>query len=80
MRAIPINGVAAGEVMGIAHASACAPPFLRRPFEQQLQITPEMIQASKTYAQHMVELKQIKQVPDFSAFFNPVFSDELGHA
>jgi NitT/TauT family transport system substrate-binding protein len=43
-------------------------------------MTPEMIGAAKTYAQQMVELKQIKQVPDFSAFFNTSFSDELAKA
>ena len=32
---------------------------------------------AKTYAQHMLELKQIKQVPDFAAFFDTRFVDEL---
>jgi NitT/TauT family transport system substrate-binding protein len=32
---------------------------------------------SKTYAQHMLELKQIKQLPDFAAFFDTRFVDEL---
>ncbi|TDR88877.1 ABC transporter substrate-binding protein [Enterovirga rhinocerotis] len=32
---------------------------------------------SKTYAQHMLELKQIKQLPDFSAFFDTRFVTEL---
>ena len=36
----------------------------------------EMTQA-KIYAQHMLELKQIKQLPDFSAFFDTRFVDEL---
>ena len=35
------------------------------------------IQQSKTYAQHMFELKQIKQVPDFATFFDTRFVDEL---
>jgi ABC-type nitrate/sulfonate/bicarbonate transport system substrate-binding protein len=32
---------------------------------------------AKTYAQHMVELKQIKQVPDFTTFFDTRFVDEM---
>ena len=40
-------------------------------------MTTEMITAAKTYAQHMLELKQIKQLPDFDIFFNTKFSDEL---
>jgi NitT/TauT family transport system substrate-binding protein len=40
-------------------------------------MTPQMIQASKTYASHMLELKQIRQLPDFDTFFNTKFSDEL---
>jgi ABC-type nitrate/sulfonate/bicarbonate transport system substrate-binding protein len=48
--------------------------------ELNWKMTPEMIQAAKTYAEHMVELKQIKQTPDFSAFFNTTFSDELAKA
>ena len=32
---------------------------------------------AKTYAQHMLELKQIKQVPDFATFFDTRFVDEL---
>ncbi len=48
--------------------------------ELNWKMTPDMIQASKTYAEHMVELKQIKQVPDFSTFFNTSFSDELAKA
>jgi ABC-type nitrate/sulfonate/bicarbonate transport system substrate-binding protein len=38
---------------------------------------PTEIQQSKTYAQHMLELKQIKQLPDFSAFFDTRFVDDL---
>jgi NitT/TauT family transport system substrate-binding protein len=45
--------------------------------ELNWKMTTEMVQAAKTYAEHMVELKQIKQAPDFSAFFNTTFSDEL---
>jgi ABC-type nitrate/sulfonate/bicarbonate transport system substrate-binding protein len=48
--------------------------------ELNWKMTPGMIEASKTYAEHMVELKQIKQVPDFGTFFNTTFSDELARA
>ena len=45
--------------------------------ELNWRMTPEMVQAAKTYADHMVELKQIKQAPDFATFFNTAYSDEL---
>jgi ABC-type nitrate/sulfonate/bicarbonate transport system substrate-binding protein len=32
---------------------------------------------AKTYAQHMLELKQIKQIPDFATFFDTRFVEEL---
>jgi NitT/TauT family transport system substrate-binding protein len=48
--------------------------------ELNWKMTPAMVVAAKTYAEHMVELKQIKQVPDFTAFFNTSFSDELAKA
>src|SRR5882757_7831561 len=35
------------------------------------------IQQSKTYAEHMLELKQIKQLPDFAGFFDTKFVDDL---
>ena len=38
------------------------------------------IAQSKTYAQHMLDLKQIKQLPDFAAFFDTRFVGELGAA
>lgn len=31
----------------------------------------------KTYAQHMLELKQIRALPKFASFLNPKFSDEI---
>ena len=31
----------------------------------------------KTYADHMLELKQIRALPDFATFFDPRFSDAL---
>ena len=39
-------------------------------------MTPEMITQSKTYAEHMLEAKQIRALPDF-AFLDPRFSDEV---
>jgi NitT/TauT family transport system substrate-binding protein len=48
--------------------------------ELNWRMTPAMIEAAKTYAEHMVELKQIKQAPDFATFFNTTFSDELAKA
>ena len=48
--------------------------------ELNWRMTPEMIQASKTYADHMFALKQIKALPDFATFFNSKFSDELAKA
>jgi len=38
---------------------------------------PTEIQQSKTYAEHMLALKQIKQLPDFATFFDTRFVDEL---
>lgn len=35
---------------------------------------------SKTYAEHMLALKQIKQLPDFSAFFDTRFVNEMKQA
>ena len=48
--------------------------------ELNWKMTPEMVQASKTYADHMLALKQIKQLPDFATFFDTQFSDELAKA
>jgi ABC-type nitrate/sulfonate/bicarbonate transport system substrate-binding protein len=48
--------------------------------ELNWKMTSEMIAAAKTYAQHMVELKQIKQEPDFATFFNTSFSDSIAKA
>jgi NitT/TauT family transport system substrate-binding protein len=45
--------------------------------ELNWQMTPEMVQRSKTYADHMLSLKQIRALPDFPAFFDTTFSDEL---
>lgn len=35
------------------------------------------IQQARTYAEYMLQLKQIRQLPDFAAFFNTKFVDEL---
>jgi NitT/TauT family transport system substrate-binding protein len=48
--------------------------------ELNWKMTPEMVTAAKTYADHMLALKQIKALPDFATFFNTSFSDELAKA
>ncbi len=35
---------------------------------------------SRTYAQHMLELRQIRQLPNFTTFLNPRFSNEVATA
>jgi ABC-type nitrate/sulfonate/bicarbonate transport system substrate-binding protein len=35
------------------------------------------IQQAKTYAEHMLELKQIKELPDFATFFDTRFVDQV---
>jgi NitT/TauT family transport system substrate-binding protein len=42
-------------------------------------MTPEMIAETKIYAQQMLEMKQIRALPDFSTFLDPRFSDEVAH-
>ena len=37
--------------------------------ELNWQMTPEMITRAKTYAEHMLSLKQIRALPDFDTFF-----------
>lgn len=44
--------------------------------ELNWRMTPQMIERSRTYAQHMLELQQIRALPDFNVFFNTRFSDE----
>ena len=34
----------------------------------------------RTYAQQMLELKQIRQLPKFEVFLNPKFSDEIANS
>jgi ABC-type nitrate/sulfonate/bicarbonate transport system substrate-binding protein len=38
---------------------------------------PTEVQQSKTYADHMLQLKQIRQLPDFATFFDTRFVSEL---
>lgn len=45
--------------------------------ELNWKMTPQMVERSRTYAQHMLELQQIRAIPDFNTFFNTRFSDEL---
>jgi NitT/TauT family transport system substrate-binding protein len=45
--------------------------------ELNWQMTPEMLARAKTYAEHMLSLRQIRALPDFPSFFEPKFSDEL---
>ena len=35
------------------------------------------IKQAKAYAEHMLELKQIRQLPDFASFYDTRFVDEL---
>ena len=44
--------------------------------ELNWRMTPEMVAQSKTYAEHMLEAKQIRALPDF-AFLDTRFSDEV---
>ena len=45
--------------------------------ELNWQMTPLMIQQSKAYADQMLSMKQIRALPDFTAFFDTKFSDEV---
>ena len=47
--------------------------------ELNWRMTQEMIGQAKTYAQHMLDAKQIRALPDF-AFLDPRFSDEVAAA
>jgi NitT/TauT family transport system substrate-binding protein len=48
--------------------------------ELNWRMTPEMVGAAKSYADHMLELKQIRAVPDFATFMDTRFSDELSRS
>ncbi|HVY17783.1 MAG TPA: NrtA/SsuA/CpmA family ABC transporter substrate-binding protein [Rhodopila sp.] len=45
--------------------------------ELNWKMTPEMVKASETYAQHMLTLKQIRALPDFSTLLDTKISDQL---
>jgi ABC-type nitrate/sulfonate/bicarbonate transport system substrate-binding protein len=45
--------------------------------ELNWKMTPEMVESGKTYAQHMLELKQIRALPDFATFFDTKISNQL---
>ena len=45
--------------------------------ELNWRMTPEMIAETKTYAQQMLELKQIRALPDFTTFLDARYSDEV---
>jgi ABC-type nitrate/sulfonate/bicarbonate transport system substrate-binding protein len=47
--------------------------------ELNWRMTPEMQSEVKSYADHMLELKQIRAVPDFALLMDTRFSDELSH-
>ena len=48
--------------------------------ELNWRMTPEMVAQTKTYAEYMLSLKQIKQLPDFITFLNTSFSDSVAAA
>jgi NitT/TauT family transport system substrate-binding protein len=48
--------------------------------ELNWRMTPEMVSQTKTYAEHMLALKQIRQLPDFKTFLNTSFSDSVATA
>ena len=48
--------------------------------ELNWQMTPTMVQESKTYADQMLALRQIRQLPDFATFFDSTFSDQVAAA
>jgi NitT/TauT family transport system substrate-binding protein len=47
--------------------------------ELNWRMTPEMVSEAKSYADHMLELRQIRALPDFATFMDTRFSDELSH-
>ena len=48
--------------------------------ELNWQMTPEMVAQVRIYAEHMLALKQIRQLPDFATFLNTSFSDAVATA
>jgi NitT/TauT family transport system substrate-binding protein len=47
--------------------------------ELNWRMTPEFLAQATSYAQQMLELKQIKAMPDMAALFDSRFSDEVAH-
>jgi len=45
--------------------------------ELNWQMTPKMIGEVHAYAEHMADMKQIKNLPDFAALLDPSFSEQL---
>ncbi|MDB5404289.1 MAG: NMT1/THI5-like protein, partial [Rhodopila sp.] len=45
--------------------------------ELNWKMTPERLEVGKTYAAHMLEMKQIRALPDFATFFDTKISDQL---
>lgn len=48
--------------------------------ELNWRMTPEMVAETHIYAEHMLALKQIRQLPDFGTFLNTSFSDAVATA
>jgi NitT/TauT family transport system substrate-binding protein len=48
--------------------------------ELNWQMTPKMIEQVKLYAQQMLEMKQIRTLPDFAALMDPRFSDQVAQS
>jgi NitT/TauT family transport system substrate-binding protein len=48
--------------------------------ELNWQLTPEALAEAKSYADHMLELKQIRAAPDFTTFLDTKASDALAHS
>jgi ABC-type nitrate/sulfonate/bicarbonate transport system substrate-binding protein len=48
--------------------------------ELNWQLTPETLAEAKSYADHMLELKQIRVAPDFTTFLDTKASDALAHS
>jgi len=48
--------------------------------ELNWQMTPKMIAEVHSYAQHMLALKQIRDLPDFKTLLDPTFSEQLAKA
>jgi NitT/TauT family transport system substrate-binding protein len=43
-------------------------------------LDPTVLGQAKTYAQHMLDLKQIRALPNFDTFLNPKFSNEVANS